>query len=220
MKRNNWGTWGGEVLTTDYIKVRPSSDSRWLGRNLFQLSVPKLQVGYVVTCPVEWLVCSVAKSCPTLCNPLDCSMPGFSVPHHFPECAQKLAIHLSRLCHPTISFSLPFCLHLFPVSGSFPVSWLFISGGQSIGPSASVSVLPVNIKGWFPLGLFGLLAVQANHIESMVKSESTAVELFHTDILFSSFSWICPKQSKVVSFHYPKTMTPSWIYLKLVSSAH
>ena len=68
------------------------------------------------------------------------------------------------------------------------MNWLFTSGGQGIGPSASVSVLPVNIKGWFPLGLFGLLAVQANHIESMVKSESTAVELFHTDILFSSFS--------------------------------
>ena len=61
---------------------------------------------------------------------------------------------LSRWCHPTISSSVvPFssCLQSFPASGSFPVSWLCISGGQSVG--ASTSVLPMNIQDWFPLGL-------------------------------------------------------------------
>ena len=66
---------------------------------------------------------------------------------------------LSRCCHPTILSSVvPFsCLQSFPVSGSFPVSQFFASGGQSIGVSASVSVLPVNIQDWFPLGLTGLI---------------------------------------------------------------
>ena len=66
---------------------------------------------------------------------------------------------LSRWCHPTISASVtPFssCLQSFPASGSFPVSPLFASGGQSFGASASASVLPMNIQGWFPLGLTDL----------------------------------------------------------------
>ena len=68
---------------------------------------------------------------------------------------------LSQWCHPTISSSVgPFfsCLQCFPVSGSFPMCWLFASGGQSIGASALASVLPMNIQGWFPLGLIGLIS--------------------------------------------------------------
>ena len=60
---------------------------------------------------------------------------------------------LSRWCHPTISSSVvPFssCLQSFPASGSFPMSQFFISGGQSIGISASASVLPMNIQDWSP----------------------------------------------------------------------
>ena len=65
---------------------------------------------------------------------------------------------LNWWCHPTISSSVaPFssCPQSFPASGSFPMSQLFASGGQSIGASASASVLPMNIQGWFPLGLAG-----------------------------------------------------------------
>ena len=61
---------------------------------------------------------------------------------------------LSQWCHPTISSSVvPFssCPQPFPASGSFPMSQLFASGGQSIGASASASALPVNTQGWFPL---------------------------------------------------------------------
>ena len=63
-------------------------------------------------------------------------------------------------CHPTVSSSVvPFSSHLqsFPASGSFPVSQFFAWGSQSIGASASPSVLPVNIQDWFPLGLTGLI---------------------------------------------------------------
>ena len=66
-------------------------------------------------------------------------------------------------CHPTISSSvIPFSSHLqsFPASGSFPMGQFFASGGQSIGASASASVLPMNIQDWFPLGLTGLISLQ------------------------------------------------------------
>ena len=67
---------------------------------------------------------------------------------------------LSQWCHPTISSSVvPFssCLQSFPTSGSFPMSQLFASGGQSIRASPSASVLPMNIHSWFPLGLTGVI---------------------------------------------------------------
>ena len=68
----------------------------------------------------------------------------------------------SRWCHPTISSSVvpfSFCLQSFPSSGSFSVSCLFLSGGQTIGTSASSSVLPMNIQEWFPLGLTGFISL-------------------------------------------------------------
>ena len=71
---------------------------------------------------------------------------------------------LSHWCHPTISSSVvPFSSRLqsFPASGSFQMSQLFASGDQSTGASASASVLPVNIQDWFPLGLTGLISLQA-----------------------------------------------------------
>ena len=78
-------------------------------------------------------------------------------------------------CHPTISSSvIPFssCLQSFPASGSFPMSQFFASGGQSIGVSASASVLPMIIQGWFPLGLTGLVSLQSTGL-SRVFSNST-----------------------------------------------
>ena len=70
----------------------------------------------------------------------------------------------SRWCHPTISSSVvPFSSHLqsFPGSGSFPMSQFFASCGQSIGASASASVLPMHIQDWFPLGLTGWISLQS-----------------------------------------------------------
>ena len=71
---------------------------------------------------------------------------------------------LSQWCHPTISSSVvPFssCPQSFPISGSFQMSPLFTSGGQSIGVSASASVLPMNIQDWFPLGWTGWSPLQS-----------------------------------------------------------
>ena len=75
---------------------------------------------------------------------------------------------LSRWCHPAISFSVaPFssCPQSFPASGSFPVNHLFASGDQSIG--ASASALPVNILGWFPLRLTGLISWMSKGLSSV-----------------------------------------------------
>ena len=71
---------------------------------------------------------------------------------------------LNQWCHPTISFCvipLSSCLQCFPASGSFPMSPFCASGSQSIGVSASASVLPMNIQGWFSLRLTGLSFLQS-----------------------------------------------------------
>ena len=95
---------------------------------------------------------SVTQSCLPLCDPMDGSIPGFPVHQQLLEPAQT---HVHRVgdtiqpCHPLSSPSPP-PLQSCPASGSFQMSQFFTSGGQSIGASALVSVLPMNIQGWFP----------------------------------------------------------------------
>ena len=83
---------------------------------------------------------------------------------------------LNLWCYPTISSSvIPFsCLQSFPASGSFPMSQFFPSGGQSIGVSASASVLPMNIQDWFPLGLTGLISLQSKGLSKVFSNTTTA----------------------------------------------
>ena len=69
------------------------------------------------------------------------------------------------------SFAAPFfCFRSYPASRSFPMSWLFTSGGQSIGASASASVLLMNIQGWYPLGLTGLISLQSKGLSRVFSS--------------------------------------------------
>ena len=82
---------------------------------------------------------------------------------------------LSQWCHPTISSSVvPYssCLQSFPASGSFQISQFFTSGGQSIGVSASASVLPMNTQDWSPLGWTGWISLQSKRL-SRVFSNTT-----------------------------------------------
>ena len=109
-----------------------------------------------------------------LCGPMDCSTPGFLVLHYILELAQTHIHCVSdaiQLSNPVISFS--FCLQYFPASGSFPISQFFTSGGQSIGASASASVLLMNIQDRFPLGLTGWISLQSKGL-SGVFSNTTA----------------------------------------------
>ena len=120
---------------------------------------------YNITCQT----CSVAQLCPPLCDPMNCSMPGFPVFHYLLQFAQTRP--LTQWCHPIISSSVtPFssCPQSFLVSGSFPMSQLFASGGQSIG--ASRSVLPMNIQCWFPLGLTGLISLLSKGLSRVFSS--------------------------------------------------
>ena len=82
---------------------------------------------------------------------------------------------LSQWCHPTISSSVVHffsCLQSVPASGSFPVSLFFTSGGQSIGASASASILPMNIQDWFPLGWTSWISLQSKGL-SRIFSNTT-----------------------------------------------
>ena len=91
------------------------------------------------------------------CDPMHCRAPGLPSPR---ACSNSCP--LNQWCHSTILSSVvPFssCLQSFPALGSFPINQLFTSGGQSIRTSASASVLPMNIQGWFTLGFTGLISL-------------------------------------------------------------
>ena len=93
---------------------------------------------------------------------------------------------LNRWCHPTISSSVvPFsCLQCLPASRSFPVSRLLASDGQSVGASASVSVLPMNIQGWFPLGGTGWISLQSKRLKSLLQHHSLKASILPHSTLF------------------------------------
>ena len=116
-------------------------------------------------------VSSVAQSCLTPCDPMNCSMPGLPVHHQLPEFTQTHVHWVGDaiwLFHPVIPFSS--CPQSSPASGSFQMSHLFSSGGQSIRASASASVLPMNIQNWFPLGLTGLIFLLSKGLSRVFSS--------------------------------------------------
>ena len=130
----------------------------------------------LITCHFQKCLCfccSVAWSCRTLCDPINFSIPGFSILHYLPEFAQTHVhwadVPSSHLTHCLISFSS--CPQSFTASGSFPVSQLFTSGGQRI--RASASVLLMNIQDWFPLGLTGLIALLSKRLSRVFFSTTT-----------------------------------------------
>ena len=123
----------------------------------------------------------------SLCDPMDGNMPHFPVLHHPGACLNSCP--LNQWCHPTISSSLTHffsCLQSFPASVSFPMSWLFASGGQSIG--ASGSVLPMNIQDWFPLGWTGWISLQSKGLSRVFSS--TTVQKHQFFFFFSNFIFI------------------------------
>ena len=120
------------------------------------------------------LLCSVAKSCLTLCSPMGGSTPAFPVLHYLLELAQT-HVHwvgdANQSFHPLSSPSPP-TLNLCQRQGFFLMSQLFASGGQTV--RASASVLPMNIQGWFPLGLICLISL---------------LSMGHSRVFFSTTVW-------------------------------
>ena len=127
--------------------------------------------------------CSVAWLCLTLCDPMDCSTPGFPVLHHLPKLTQT---HVHWVGMPSNHLVIPFsnCPQSFPALGSFPVSPFFASGGLSIGASASASILPKNIQGWYPLGLAGLISLLSKGLKSLLQHHSLKASVLQCSAFF------------------------------------
>ena len=106
--------------------------------------------------------CSSVNSCLTLCDPVDCSRPGFPVLHCLLEFAQTHVHWVSDANQPShpLSSPSPPVLNLSQHQ-SFPMSQLFTSGGQSIGASGLAPIPSKNIQAWFPLGLTGLISLKS-----------------------------------------------------------
>ena len=123
----------------------------------------RLQTLFILFVDV-YVCCSVTKLCPTLCNPMGYGTPCLPVPHPSPRVCPS-SCPLNQWCHRTISSSVAFfsfCLQCFPASGSFLMSQLFASGDRTVG--ASASVLAMNVQGWFPLGLTGLISMGLSRV--------------------------------------------------------
>ena len=130
-------------------------------------------------------VSSVTQSCLTFCDSMDCNTPGFPVQHQLPELAQILVHQVGDAIQPSHPLSSPSPL-AFSLSQHWGLFQFFASGGESIGVSASASVLPMNILDWFPLGWIGWMSLQSKGL-SRVFSKTTAQkhQFFSTQFLYS-----------------------------------
>ena len=144
---------------------------------------------------------SIAQMCPTLCNPMDCSTPGFPVLHHLLELAQAHVHRVGDAIQPLSSSVVPFssCLQSFPTSGSFPMSQFFTSGGQSTGILASASVLPMNIQDWFPLGCTGWISLQSEGLSLHLHHSSKASILQCSAFFMVQLSPPCMTNGKTIA---------------------
>ena len=127
------------------------------------------------------LCCPVIKSCLTLCNPMDCNVPGFlsfTISWSLPKLMSFESVMLSNhliLCHPLLPPSV------FPSIRVFSMTWLFTYSGQTIGASVPTSVLPMNIQDWFPLGLTGLISLLSK--DSKESSPAPQFKIINSSVL-------------------------------------
>ena len=131
-----------------------------------------------------------------LCDPTDCSIPGFSVLQYLPEFVQ-VHVHwvwdASQPSHP-LPPSSPFAFSLSQHQG------LFQSSGQSIGASASVSVFPMNIYSWFPLGSIGLISLLSEGLKSLLQHHrSNASVLWCSTFFMVQLSHPCMTTGKTIT---------------------
>ena len=141
---------------------------------------------------------SVPQSCLTLCDPMDCSMPGLPIHCQLPEFTQTHVHGVSdaiQTSHSVVPFSS--CFQSFPASGSFQMSQFFTSGGQSIGVSASASVPSSEYSGLISLGWTGWISLQSKGL-SRVFSNTTVQK----------------HNSSALSFLYGSTLTTTRDYWK------
>ena len=134
---------------------------------------------------ISCCLCSVTKSCPTFCNPMDCSKPGFPAHHQLPELAQTHVHGVSDAIQPSHPLSSPSSRapNPVPASKSFPMSHLFAWGGQSTGVSALTSFLPKKSQGWSPSEWTGWISLQSKGL-SRVFSNTTVQSISSLTLSF------------------------------------
>ena len=173
------------LFATPWTAARQGSLSFTVSWNLLKLM--SIESANVCSCLIWWdfhwcmflylhmylhiCCCSVSQACLTLCNPIDCSMPGLSVPYHFPKFAQVHfhcigdAIQLSHSLMP----SSPSALDLSQHEGLFSESSV-LTRWPKYRVSASVSVLPTSIQAWFPLRWTGSISLLSNWLPGVFSS--------------------------------------------------
>ena len=140
---------------------------------LFSFQFLYIHVSHLVIKIIPWGVAVVQLPSHVwlFATPMDWSTTGLPVPHHLPSLPSSCPLH--RWCHPAILSSdifFSFCPQSFPASGTFPMSRLFSSDDQNTGASASASVLPTNIQGWFHLGLTSLVSLLSKGLAGVFSS--------------------------------------------------
>ena len=130
---------------------------------------------------------SVIQSCPTLCDPMDCSTPGLPVNHQLPEFTQTHVHWVGDAIQPShpLSSPSPLTFNLSQLQGLF--IWVSFSnqGGQSIGVSASASVLPMNIQDWYPLGWTGWISLLSKRLSSLLQQCSSKASILQCSAFFT-----------------------------------
>ena len=142
--------------------------------------VNAIKISLVLKSHIYFVHCPVAKLCPTLCNPMDYSTPAslsFTVSWNLFKLMSIESVMLFN--HLILRHPFLLCLQSFLALGSFPMSFLFTSSGQSTG--ASASVFPMNVQGWFPLGLAGLISLQSEGLARVFSNTRIQKhQFFHT----------------------------------------
>ena len=136
-----------------------------------------------------------------------CSMPGLPVHHQLPEFTQTHVHWVSDAIQPShpLSSPSPPASKSFPTSESFPMSQLFTWGGQSIGVSASTSVLPMNTQDWSPLGWTGWISLQSKGLSK----EPSSIPQFKS-IIFSALSFLHSPTLTSIHDHWKQFMANRW----------
>ena len=148
----------------------------------------------------QFLCCLVAKSWLTLLDPMNCSTPRFPVLHYFPQFAQTHVHWIGdaiQQSHPVTPSPFPFSLSQHQ---SFPMNWLFASGGQSIGvsASASISILTMKFRVWSPFRIDWLICLLAKRLSRVLSSTAVGKHHFfcsHPSLWSNSYihSWLLEK---------------------------
>ena len=138
---------------------------------------------------------SVAQSCLALCDPMDCSTPGYPITSS--QTVLKLMSIRSVMTSNHLILCCPLLLlpSIFPSIRVFPVSQFFASGGHSIGTSASASVIQMNIQKWSPLGWTGWISLQSKGLSRVFPNITVQKHIFFSTqfSLWSNFhihSWL------------------------------